>query len=140
MSNRLSPLMLGLYLATTKCGGEVNQEEQKEQSTKCTIIHDESDGRAFILEELAARSYQTIETNDGTWRVYLYNSETREYDLALEPDIRFTRHETPGYHYLEFDSSEDPGVEHTSELPFYREIRPACSADLKKNLADVLGE
>ena len=98
------------------CGSDITEEQQ---------------GVDIIVGELSNQGY-VVQRNDGSWRITLYNPDTRAYDLVLDPDVRFSADGRSSYGYFEFSSPENPGADIDSIVPLYKEIQPSCERDIRE--------
>ncbi|MEK6901675.1 MAG: hypothetical protein AABX37_04990 [Nanoarchaeota archaeon] len=105
------------------------------------VVRGEEDGIQIITTWLTAQGYAPEVRSDSWSTIRLRNPQSGEYDLVLEPDVRFRRgRNPPAYSFFEFDSREDPGVGVTSDIPFYREVQPATEEGIKAYIQRVLND
>ena len=103
------------------------------------IVRPEREGIQIITTELEAQGYIPEVRSDHWSTIRLRNPQTGEYDLLLEPDVRFRRaRNPPAYSFFEFNSAEDPGVGMESDVPFYREVQPATGEEIRAYIQRVL--
>ncbi len=104
-------------------------------ATEEPVITNENKGTTILADELTQQRY-LVEINDGSWRITLQNKVTGEYNIILQPDIRFRQSKGNSYSYLEFLSDQDKPRGIVSDTPFYREILPDTEDNLRRYVQD----